>query len=569
MSTLASFSRPECLREHSTASGFAQEARGERLVDTAEICIREASAPSLRDNFFSVQEPALPTVDEVEVRIVEVTVEVVSIEIRQTPAPLSLRDVNEQRVVSWTPEESAASKEMPGATRGASPHRPPSDRTQQMIDPRVTDPWVLTIVENRELHWCLHLLLFLALLVLVGGLLACVGACFAYSLALTASRADCPQDMFIFGLICSISTCWSIVQYALLAIQTTGHATLTQHFCACKNYWMCILGPILIGWSLAYISKLMWPFANIFFHTLLILVPSIATGVVAKAFCKLRYVARSCESGVLGGPRDCLYSKAMRGRDFGQVPSCPFTGITVPLVLRHATKPFLCFGWTALCLTTFRLLILASQTLPGGLDGWRQRTALVLIYVCSYMCEEGGGDILMRHMDNGFSILSYTSRMVVALYFVFDVVSQSFVNLAIVSADQELRLVLSVARPVMEACLRMRFALEYKALCAKLQKMAELSEYGASYLQQDARAMRRLIRVGSGLLVNVLAPALVSACACLFDTEAGLAMHAQCNGNLVPQAVEMVGPGVISEGVIRNNQVSFFFPPRLPLAQKR
>merc|ERR1719424_1113804 len=113
-------------------------------------------------------------------------------------------------------------------------------------------------------------------------------------------------------------------------------------------------------------------------------------------------------------------------------------------------------------------MILLSKTLPNGLSGTEQRIALTFIFALVFLCEEIGGSRLMKLMDNAHGVLAYPCRMCVAFCLIYDSVSESFVNLAVVNADELFRTIFSYVRPVMEVTLRMRFAMEYHKMAKTL-----------------------------------------------------------------------------------------------------
>eukprot|EP00929_Paragymnodinium_shiwhaense_P118271 TRINITY_DN9020_c0_g1_i1.p1 TRINITY_DN9020_c0_g1~~TRINITY_DN9020_c0_g1_i1.p1 ORF type:complete len:629 (-),score=112.21 TRINITY_DN9020_c0_g1_i1:65-1951(-) len=442
----------------------------------------------------------------------------------------------------------SASAETLGQLSRASSRLRASTKSQLLKDSWTGDPWMLSTRRSfAPLPWPIHMLVVLILLVAVGGVLGAAGVLFSSLFASADWHGEHRHRIIVLLILGSIFTGWNIAQYASLTIQTTGHLTPMQHFRSLKKHGMYIVGPCLTGWSFAFLSAFALPSGGIVFHALLVLVPSIGVGIFTKTYCKLKYIYdRSQGQGGYfeGDKNDCLYGKAARNVDFGETSNCPFTGIKSRLVLSAAMKPCLCFVWTVLYAVAFRLLILASKNLPGGLEGWQQRVALCSIFACVFVSEEVGGSRLMDLMDNATGIMAYPSRMSVAFCLIYDMVSESFVNLTVVNADEALRTAFSFVRPVMEVGLRMRFALEYRKMFRDMQKMDDSGEYTVDFVRQDAKVMRRLIAVGSGLLNNVVVPILMSACACAFNAESGLDMQAGCEDGVIAASIGDVGPGL-------------------------
>eukprot|EP00929_Paragymnodinium_shiwhaense_P019422 TRINITY_DN13247_c0_g1_i5.p1 TRINITY_DN13247_c0_g1~~TRINITY_DN13247_c0_g1_i5.p1 ORF type:complete len:325 (+),score=33.90 TRINITY_DN13247_c0_g1_i5:569-1543(+) len=197
-------------------------------------------------------------------------------------------------------------------------------------------------------------------------------------------------------------------------------------------------------------------------------------------------------------------------------------------------------------------------------EGWQQRTALCSIFACVFISEEVGGSRLMDLMDSAVGIMAYPSRMSVAFCLIYDSVSESFVNLTVVNADETLRTAFSIMRPAMEVMLRVRFALEYRKYYTVLKNMEDEGEYNVDFVWKDAKVMRRVVAVGSGLLCNVAVPILMSACACAFTPESGLDLQAGCEGGMLANIIADVAPGL----AIMTVELMFYCGHlRMPLVQ--
>eukprot|EP00929_Paragymnodinium_shiwhaense_P019420 TRINITY_DN13247_c0_g1_i3.p1 TRINITY_DN13247_c0_g1~~TRINITY_DN13247_c0_g1_i3.p1 ORF type:complete len:532 (+),score=78.12 TRINITY_DN13247_c0_g1_i3:151-1746(+) len=243
-----------------------------------------------------------------------------------------------------------------------------STTSELLVEAWTGDPWVMSTLRSHSVHWVLQMQLFLVLVVAVGVVLGVAGVFFAQLFASADWHGKHRHKLIMLLILGSIFTGWNIAQYASLTIQTTGHLTPMQHFRSIRKHWKYILGPCLSGWSLALFSAFVLPSDGIVFHALLVLVPSIVSGIVCKTYCKLQYIWERGETGYCADENDdCLSGKAARNADFGVAPICPFPGVKTGLVLRTAFKPFLCFVWAVLYAVAFRLLILASKKLPGGL----------------------------------------------------------------------------------------------------------------------------------------------------------------------------------------------------------
>eukprot|EP00929_Paragymnodinium_shiwhaense_P115058 TRINITY_DN8365_c0_g3_i2.p1 TRINITY_DN8365_c0_g3~~TRINITY_DN8365_c0_g3_i2.p1 ORF type:complete len:357 (+),score=55.09 TRINITY_DN8365_c0_g3_i2:705-1775(+) len=295
---------------------------------------------------------------------------------------------------------------------------------------------------------------------------------------------------------------------------------------------------------MASISAYVFPEGGVLWHGLLVLVPSIVLGTLSKTYCKLTYIHRFCQDGQ-AGQHCALQAKVLRNQEFGEIRACPFTGVKAALVVHHAMKPFFCFVWTLLYAVAFRLLILLTKELPGGLEGWQQRLALSATFFSLFTLEEIGGSRMMALMDDAKGVMSYSSRMVVVFWLVYDTMSESFVNITIVNADRLFRIIFCCIRPLLQLRLFRRFSREYQREVKIMDQMEAQGLHDLDFVAQDSRAMRRLIAVATGLLTNVSVPILTAACACFYTKESGLDLQAGCPGGVFWQILEDTTPGVV------------------------
>mmetsp|Transcript_110278 Transcript_110278/g.172410 ORF Transcript_110278/g.172410 Transcript_110278/m.172410 type:complete len:604 (+) Transcript_110278:87-1898(+) len=289
--------------------------------------------------------------------------------------------------------------------------------------------------------------------------------------------------LYMTVIVGSIFTAWNIAQYASYAIQTTGHQNFRDHLHAIKNVGCCLLTSNLIGWSLCLACLQLSHRASSLVRALVVLIPSISSGIVGKTVCKLRYFKRYelARQDLADEDMDDALSWKMRRDVRPTAHLCPFKRLTACVVFRHAAGPGTCFAFTLVYTVGLRIMYDVVDPIADSLT---KTIAKFLIFLGSNIFFVIGNSLLNRWICKSEGVMTYSSKMCMAFYFIYGTVTELQIRFGLVQFEGVSRTACSFIHPLVVTFIRLNNFIKFRRTFRKLR---DTNQQWIQQLQQGAK----------------------------------------------------------------------------------